>query len=183
MFYDDISGDLPLKLYGEFDILSNLDEVQKLFVRDNRFIIAIGNTQVRSKMYRKFSEVGGDLVSAISPFARIGNYGTKIGAGSIVMSNAVITNDVVIGLSCLINPNCTISHDSVIGDFVDISPAVNITGNCRIGNFCSIGTNATILPNNKLSNNVVVGAGAVVTKNISANQIVVGIPAKERAKN
>lgn len=178
-FYDDISTDLPEKLYGQFPVLKHMDTVVQLFKNDNRFIIGIGNPALRFKMYNQFTQAGGQMVSAISPLATIGHYGTIIGDGAIIMAGTFISNDVNMGKGCLVNPNCTISHDTIIGDFVEISPGVQITGHGRIGNFCSIGTNATILPNTQLGDYVTVGAGAVVTKEVAEGLTVVGVPAKQ----
>lgn len=177
-FYDDISRDVPDLLYGQFKVLRNMERVNELFKSDNRFTIGIGNPQLRHKMHIMFEQAGGKLVSAISPLAVIGNYGTHIPPGAIIMAGTLISNDVSFGIGCLVNPNCTISHDAQIGDFVEISPGVQITGHCKVGDYCSVGANATILPNTKLGNNVVVGAGAVVTKDVEDNLTVVGIPAK-----
>lgn len=42
-----------------------------------------------------------------------------------------------------------------------------------------IGYNATIMPNVKIGENVIVGAGALVSKDLAANGVYVGIPAKK----
>ena len=42
----------------------------------------------------------------------------------------------------------------------------------------SIGTNATIMCGIEIGENAIVGAGAVVTKNVKANTIVIGNPAR-----
>jgi len=42
----------------------------------------------------------------------------------------------------------------------------------------SIGTGATILPNTCIGENAIVGAGSVVTKDVPANAIIAGNPAK-----
>jgi acetyltransferase-like isoleucine patch superfamily enzyme len=42
----------------------------------------------------------------------------------------------------------------------------------------SIGTGATILPNTSIGENAVVGAGSVVTRDVPANAIIAGNPAK-----
>ncbi len=182
-FYDDISMDVQDKLFGQFPILRNIEQVVALFKTDPNFTIGVGNPKLRFKLYNQFKAIGGEMISTISHLALIGNYGTSIASGTIIMAGTVITNDVKIGKACLINPNCTISHDTLIGDFVVVSPGVQITGSCKIGDFCTIGTNATILPKIKLGNNVIIGAGAVVTKDVEDGLTVVGIPAKLLERN
>lgn len=41
-----------------------------------------------------------------------------------------------------------------------------------------IGSNSTILPNVKIGPNVIVAAGSVITKDVPANSVVAGVPAK-----
>lgn len=48
----------------------------------------------------------------------------------------------------------------------------------RIGSDVWIGGNATILPSVTIGDNVVIGAGAVVTKDIPANSLALGVPAR-----
>jgi acetyltransferase-like isoleucine patch superfamily enzyme len=50
----------------------------------------------------------------------------------------------------------------------------------RICKGASIGSGSTILSNVTVGENAIVGAGSVVTKNVPANAIVVGNPAKFR---
>lgn len=178
VFYDDVSEDLPKQLYEHFDILRNAEEVEKYFQNvDNRFTIGIGGPILRKKMFDKFTALGGEFISTISPKATIGHFGNEIGNGSNVMTGTVITNDIHLGKGVLVNLNCTIGHDSSIGDFVEMSPGVHVSGNCKIGSYSNIGTNATILPKITIGENVIVGAGSVVTKDVPSNCLVVGVPA------
>lgn len=177
-FYDDVNADVPDKLYGQYPILKNTEQVSELFKKDNRFTIGIGNPVLRQKLYDKFIVLGGKFESSISPLAQIGHFGNSIGDGCNIMTGTIITNDITIGKGCLINLNSTIGHDCIIGEFVELSPAVNISGNCSIGNYCTIGTGAILLPKVKLGDGVTVGAGAVVTKDVEDGVTVVGIPAK-----
>jgi len=177
-FYDDVNADLPDKLYGQYPILKNTEQVSELFKKDNRFTIGIGNPVLRQKLYDKFIVLGGKFESSISPLAQIGHFGNSIGDGCNIMTGTIITNDITIGKGCLINLNSTIGHDCIIGEFVELSPAVNISGNCSIGNYCTIGTGAILLPKVKLGDGVTVGAGAVVTKDVEDGVTVVGVPAK-----
>jgi sugar O-acyltransferase (sialic acid O-acetyltransferase NeuD family) len=178
-FYDDISNDLPESLFEKFKIIKTLKEVRSIFENeDNGFSIGIGNPKLRYVLGSKFKNIGGELFTVISPHARIGHYGNKIGNGAIIMTGAVITNDITICEGALINLNCTIGHDTFIGKYAELSPGAHISGHCIIGDFCSIGTGAVILPRIKLGENVTVGAGAVVTKDIERNTLVAGVPAK-----
>jgi sugar O-acyltransferase (sialic acid O-acetyltransferase NeuD family) len=177
-FYDDVSTDLPSKLFDIFHIIRNNNEAKKyLSTIDNRFTIGIGSPILRKIICDKFENIGGVLTSSISNKANIGHFGNQIGLGCNIMTGVVITNNVKIGKGVLINLNCTIGHDTNIGDFVEISPGSHLSGNAKVGNYCNIGTNATILPNVNIGKNVIVGAGSVVNKDVQDNCLVVGIPA------
>jgi acetyltransferase-like isoleucine patch superfamily enzyme len=47
-----------------------------------------------------------------------------------------------------------------------------------VEDFARIGANSTILPGVRIGRNSLVGAGSVVTKDVPANSIVIGNPAK-----
>ncbi len=178
LFYDDVSVNMPDKLFGIYKILKNDSELENFIKRDNRFILGTGNPIVRFKLYKKFLKMGLHPFSLISKDASIGKFGVRLGDALNIMRRVVLTNDIQIGKGTLINASCTIHHDTVIGDFCEISPGVHITGSCCIGNFSSIGTGAVILPNRRIGKNVKVGAGALVNKDIPDNSTAIGIPAK-----
>ncbi len=179
VFYDDVSLDMPEMLFGKFPVLKSLSDAENYFrATDNRFTIGIGNPVLRKRLFDKFSNIGGEFASTISPFAKIGNFGNEVAAGSNIMTGVVITSDVIIKTGVLLNLNCTVGHDCKIDSFVEVSPGVNISGNCKIGAYSVLGTNATVLPKLTIGSNVVVGAGSVVTKDVPDNSLVVGIPAK-----
>jgi sugar O-acyltransferase (sialic acid O-acetyltransferase NeuD family) len=179
VFYDDVSIDIENKLFNKFTIIKTIDQAKDYFNKiDNRFTIGIGNPQLRKKMYDKFSSIGGVFTSTISKNAIIGNYEVNIGLGCNVMTNVVLTNDIKIGKGVIINQISSIGHDVKIGDFTEICPNVSISGNCNLGENVFIGTGAIILPKVTIGDNSIIGAGAVVSKDIPANSIAVGVPAK-----
>jgi sugar O-acyltransferase (sialic acid O-acetyltransferase NeuD family) len=178
VFFDDVSGDLPEKLYAQFDILRNIEEVKYYFETvSNQFTLGVGNPVLRSKMYDKFVSIGGVFTSTVSPKASIGHFGIDIGEGCNIITGTVIDNSVILGEGCLLNTNSTIGHDSMIGAFVEICPGAIVSGRCTIGGYSFIGTNATILPKINVGCNTIVAAGSVVTQNIPDNCMVAGIPA------
>ncbi len=81
-----------------------------------------------------------------------------------------IGDDVLIGHNTTIT---TLNHD------FNPDKRANLTPNgVKIGNKVWIGSDCTILPGVIIEDGAIVGAGSVVTKNVKANTIVAGNPAK-----
>lgn len=181
-FFDNISSDIPSKLFDRFTVLRDFEGVKDTFARlnDTSFTLGLGNPLLRYKMANVFRELGGTLRSAVSPQASIGSFGNTIGDGCTILAQAVITNGVTVGEGVLINPHVSISHDASIGQFCELSPGVRITGHATAGRFSRLGTNAVVLPNVAVGQNVTVGAGAVVIRNTGDNVLMVGVPAREK---
>ncbi|MBE2246365.1 MAG: NeuD/PglB/VioB family sugar acetyltransferase [Candidatus Competibacteraceae bacterium] len=179
VFFDDVSADLPDKIYGQFPILRSKTEVKEYFKKiSNDFALGLGNPLLRKKMCSLFESWGGKLSSVISPHAVIGKFDLQMGPGATILAKATITGTAIVGKGILMYPNAVITHDCTLGDFVELSPGATLLGNCSVGSMTHIGANATILPKLTLGEGVVVGAGAVVTKDVPDNSIVKGVPAR-----
>jgi acetyltransferase-like isoleucine patch superfamily enzyme len=78
---------------------------------------------------------------------------------------------------------CLITHDAASRLFRKSLPGFSRYGN-RFGKIkvlpnCFIGTNCIILPDVTIGPNSIVGAGSVVVRDVPANTVVAGVPAKE----
>lgn len=150
-------------------------------MRDVKLLFGINHTM-------PYTEVYDNLVKEL--------FAGNIGEGSRVMPplNLVCANQVKIGRNVLIMGGClmmsrggiTIDDDAMIAanaqlisnnhDLYDHALLV-----CKPVHICRnawIGAGATILPGVTVGENAVVAAGAVVTKDVEANTIVGGNPAK-----
>lgn len=101
-----------------------------------------------------------------------------IGAGSQVYAMAAVCAAAIIGKACIINTAASVDHDCTIGDGVFIGPGAHLAGSIVVENFADIYTGATILPRVRIGEGAVVGAGAVVLKDVPANTVVAGNPAR-----
>lgn len=176
--YDDVTGDLPLQLFNRFTILHNEQEAKLALRQDARFVLGVGNPQVRYQLAEKFIAWGGKLTSVISTQATIGAFNMNLGEGLNVMPGAVITEQVTIGKGSLIHVHSSVHHDCQIGEYCELLPGCHVLGNVVIGDKTSIGSGAIILPKLLIGKNVIVGAGAVVTRNVADGLVVKGVPAK-----
>lgn len=118
--------------------------------------------------------------------------GAKIGVDCNICSHCFIENDVVIGDRVTVKNGVSLYDGLRIGNDVHIGPNVTFTndkypksGNTNydclqtlIETGASIGGGATILPGIRIGDGAIIGAGAVVTKDVPANTVVVGNPAK-----
>jgi sugar O-acyltransferase (sialic acid O-acetyltransferase NeuD family) len=106
----------------------------------------------------------------------------KIGRGTIITAGVVLTTHIQIGDFVLINLNSTIGHHVQVYNFTSIMPGVNVAGKVSIDEAVLIGSGANVLNGLTIGSQAKVGSGAVVTKDVEANQTVVGIPAKPLTK-
>ena len=112
-----------------------------------------------------------------------------IGVGSRVMSPLTVVrgNSVSIGKNVVVMNNAlfmaaggvTIEDDVLVANNHDLYDHQILT--CKpvvLKRNCWIGAGATILPGVTVGENAVVGAGSVVTRDVEANTVVVGNPAR-----
>ena len=108
------------------------------------------------------------------------DFGKNISIGENVFINACCHfqdhGGITIGDGCQIGHNvvfATLNHGLAPEDRKTTYPAPII-----LGKNVWIGSNATILQDVSIGDNAIIGAGAVVTKNVEANKIVGGSPAR-----
>lgn len=140
-------------------------------------IIALGEPSQRALLYGKVKAAGYSFANVIhplafvSPSAQLGN-GVTVKMGVSVSAGAVIGDNVGLGIQSVV------SHDSVVGAGTQISPHAIIAGNCEIGDGTFIGIHACIRERVSIGAHCIIGMGAVVTKDVPAEMLAYGNPAK-----
>jgi sugar O-acyltransferase (sialic acid O-acetyltransferase NeuD family) len=132
----------------------------------------------RRKPIEKLISKGFSFMGLTHPKAFIGKY-VNIGEGTIIQSGVQFTTDISVGRFALIDLSATIGHDVIIGDYTTVSTGVNIAGGAVVGHGTWVGSGSVIIENVRIGTNSVIGAGSVVTRDIAANRLAYGVPAKE----
>ena len=191
----------PNSVYLDLDSVININ----CSILPNTHILGnsnIGNySQIGPNTTILNSKIGNNSIiqNSIINESTIGNK-CKIGPFSLVRNNSKIMDNVHIGNNCeiknsKIGTGSKSAHFSYIGD-ATVGRNVNIgagtvtcnydgknKNNTIIGDKCFIGSSTMLIAPIKIGENSQTAAGSVITKNVPANHIAIGIPAKIKNLN
>lgn len=103
------------------------------------------------------------------------NYNTCIGNETKILDNTHITGNMKIGNHVFISTLVATTNDNTMGRTEYSEEHVQ---GAIISDFVTVGAAANILPGVSIGENAIIGASALVTKDVPANKVVMGIPAK-----
>lgn len=134
--------------------------------------------EVRELLAQLTGKAVNETVTLFPPF--YSDFGKNITFGKNIFINSGCKfqdqGGIVIGDNCLIGHNAvlaTLNHNLDPKKRADMAPAPIV-----LGDNVWLGANVTVLPGVSIGDNAVVGAASVVTKDVPANTVVVGSPAR-----
>lgn len=158
---------------GEYPVIGKSSEIEMI---DADVIVGIGNAGVRKQIQESISKER--MVTLVHPDAVVGE-DIAIGVGTVIMAGAVINPGANIGKGCIINTCSSVDHDCEVGDYVHIAVGSHLCGNVTIGDKTWIGAGAIVSNNISICPNCMIGAGAAVVNDIQESGTYVGVPVRK----
>ena len=138
-------------------------------------VIAVGDNEARQQAA---ASVGEWLSEALVHPVAVVSPSAALGPGTVVFATVVVNAGATVGAGAILNSGAIVEHDCMVGEFTHISPGAVLAGGATVGNGTWVGAGAVILEGRKVGPRCLVGAGAVVVKDVPADTIVAGVPAR-----
>jgi sugar O-acyltransferase (sialic acid O-acetyltransferase NeuD family) len=149
-------------LFG-YPLLGHDDDLAKLKLHYDYALITIGQIKtpaIRIRLFDYIKSLGFKLPVITSPRAYVSKY-TKIGNGTIVMHDALISAGAIVGDNCIINTKSLIEHDVVIENNCHISTGAIINGGVIVRQGSFVGSNAVTKESVKTKEKDFIKAGSL----------------------
>lgn len=175
IFVDDVKPEG--ECYGtrniHFDTLLNSIDPTEI-----EFVIALGEPTDKEKIFNKLKSYGFAFGKVIAPNARVSK-SAILGDGVILQVGSLIGPGAEVGNCVTVEDYASVGHNSNVGDHCHICAKVNIGGGAQIGKCVFIGLHSATKQGISLGEYSVIGMGGIVLKDVEAQTIVAGVPAKK----
>lgn len=126
-------------------VVGKIEDLDKLTHEYDSVFVAIGNNEVRKKLYDQARLLGYKLPILIDPHASVSKY-CYIGEGSVIFPCAVLETNCHVSKGCIISSNTTINREAYISDYVSIHSNSVIRKRVHIGESTLIESRCVISP-------------------------------------
>jgi len=115
----------------------------------------------------------------VHPTVQILDSNIKVGVGSFIGVNSILTTNIELGRHSILNRGNQIGHDCKIGSYFSAMPGAIVSGNVTIFDMVYMGTNSAIKEKLSIHSSSTIGMNSCVVKPIEESGVYVGIPAKK----
>ncbi len=159
----------------DIGIIGDLDgyEIKK----QDRFVFAIGDIDVKKHLVTKLKEKGAKFLTLVHPTAIVAD-AAKIYEGVIICPFCLVSDNVRLDDFVMMNAYSSCGHDARIGKYCILSSYTAIAGFAVLEDEVFLGLHATIIPGKRVGYKSKVSANSVVMRDVPPNKMVFGVPGK-----
>lgn len=132
---------------------------------------AIGDIDLRIKLFSKLAQVGFSFPNLIHPSAVVESSAT-LGSGIQVFPQSYVGTEVEVGAGVILNNGVIISHDCSLADYAGLAPGVILAGGVSIGEGAQIGMGVTVNLNVSIGERALIGNSAVIKGDVPDGGVV-----------
>lgn len=169
---------------GECDhgylILGSFKDLFQSDIMGKMFLLSQGDMKIREEVTNKLKQLGGLIPTLIHPTAIISRYAKVSEEGVVIGANCIVQADSVIKSNTVIRDMALVCHQTIIGNYCFVGPKALVGAHIEVKDFAFIGQDALLVSGKvgTMGANSLLGAGAVLTKELPANVVAVGNPAR-----
>jgi sugar O-acyltransferase (sialic acid O-acetyltransferase NeuD family) len=168
------------KTLGRLPVLGRLDALSEY--RAAQVVLCPGrpdNYAIRPKLVERLGLDEERFATIVHPTATAG-LSCEVGAGSVLLAHVDLTADVVVGRHVVVMPQVVLTHDVRVGDFATLASGARLGGGCHVGHGAYVASGACLREGIKVGDRAMVGMGAIVTRDVPADRLWYGAPARDR---
>lgn len=141
-------------------LVGKIADLPALFNSYKQLIVVIGNPRLRERIYKQAQTIGYVCPNIIANSAYISPFAT-IGNGCVILHNAVVQNEAVLGNGVLLNPGVEVHHNCTVGDYALIYSNSVIRTYAHIGKRVQIGSTVSVSVNTIVKDDEIIPDGTV----------------------
>ncbi|MFC1512447.1 acetyltransferase [bacterium] len=145
----------------------------------DRFIIAVGNIELKKKIVEKIKSRNGEFMTLVHKTALVACT-AKIGEGVVICPFAYVSDNVILDNFVMLNFYASCGHDAKIGEYSILSPYATVNGFVVLEEEVFLATHSTVIAYKKVGAKSKVSANSAVMHNVPPNSLVFGVPGSEK---
>lgn len=141
-------------------------------------VVAIAVNSIRKRVVQVLSERGAKFTGVRHPSALI-SANAVIDPTAQILAGAIVNAGATVSAHAVLNTGCVVEHDARVETFTHIGPGAVLAGAVVIEDGAFVATGAKVCPFVRVGRSSTLGAGAVALKDVPAECLAVGVPARK----
>jgi sugar O-acyltransferase (sialic acid O-acetyltransferase NeuD family) len=166
------------RIIDDVPVLGDLPDISSLQEKVRIVCAGVGSPGLKKRLVEKTKKLGFQFAETLVHPSVFISKRNRLGVGNVICEGTILTTNVVIENFVIINRSVNISHDDRIEDYVTIAPGVQIAGNVTIQEGAYIGIGSSIREKTTIGPWSVIGGGSFVKEDVPEQTLYAGVPAK-----